>query len=63
MSTNRDQWRCYRCGEYDHFAQECPNTPTDDEMGHSNTEQASLQRLNHDSLPFNSKGEIECLNL
>ena len=63
MSTNRDQLRCYRCGEYDHFAQECPNTPTDDEMGHSDIEQASLQMLTHDGLPFNANGEVECLNL
>ena len=38
VSTNRDQLRCYRYGEYDHFAQECPNMPTDDEMGHSDSE-------------------------
>ena len=63
VSTNRDQLRCYRCGEYDHFAQECPKTPTDDEMGHSDTEQASLQMLTHYSLPFNANGEVECLNL
>ena len=43
INTNRDRVRCYRCGEPDHFAQECPNTPTDDEMGHSDTEPASLQ--------------------
>ena len=23
--------RCYRCREYDYFAAECPNTPTDEE--------------------------------
>ena len=26
VNTNRDRLRCYWCGEYDHFAQECPNT-------------------------------------
>ena len=31
VSTNRDCMRCYRCREYDHFAAECPNTPTDEE--------------------------------
>ena len=51
------------CGEYDHFAQECPNTPTDDEMGHSDSEQASLQMLTHDNLPLNPNGEVEYLNL
>ena len=45
VNTNRDRLRCYRCGEYDHFAQEYPNMPADDEMGHSDSEQASLQML------------------
>ena len=63
VNTNRDQLRCYRCCEYDHFAQECPNTPTDDEMGHSDTEQTSLQMLTHDNLPINSTAEVEYLNL
>ena len=63
VNTNRDRLRCYRCGEYDHFTQECPNTPTDDEMGHSDSEQASLQMLTQDSLPLNSNGEVEYLNL
>ena len=63
VSTNTDQLRCYRCGEYDHFAQDCPNSPTDDEMGYSDIEQASLQMLTHNGLPFNSNGEVECLNL
>ena len=63
VSINKDQLRCYRGGEYDHFAQECPNTPTDDEMGHSDTEQASLQMLTHDHSPINSNGEVEYLNL
>ena len=63
VSTNRDKLGCFRCGEYDHFAQECPNTPTDDEMCHSDTEQASLWMLTHDNLPLNSNGEVEYLNL
>ena len=41
----------------------CPNIPTDDEMGHSHTEDASLQMLTHDNLPINLDGEVECLNL
>ena len=24
-STNRDRNRCFKCREYDHFANECPN--------------------------------------
>ena len=50
VSTNRDRLRCYRCGEYNHFAQECPNMPMDEEMGHSDSEQAFLQMLTQDSL-------------
>ena len=28
-STNRDRIRCFKCREYDHFANECPNLVTD----------------------------------
>ena len=63
VNTNRDRLRCYRCGEHDHFAQEFPNIPTDNEMGHSDSEQASLQMLTQDSLPLNSNGEVEYLNI
>ena len=31
VSTNHDRVRCYQCREYDHFASECTNTPTDEE--------------------------------
>ena len=55
--------RCYRCGEPDRFAQECPNTPTDDEMCHSNTEPALLQILAPEELPLDFEGEVEYLNL
>ena len=63
VNTNRNRLRCYKCGENDHFAQGCPNMPTDGEMGHSDSEQASLQMLTQDSLPLNSNGEVEYLNL
>ena len=63
VNTKRDRLRCYRCGEYDHFVQECPNMPKDDEMGHSDSEQASLQMLTQDSLPLNSNGDVEYSNL
>ena len=59
VNTNRDRLRCYRHGEYDHFAQECPNMPTDDKMGHTDSEEACLQMLIQDSLPLNSNGEVE----
>ena len=60
---NRDRLRCYRCGEYDHFAQECPNKPTDDEMGHSVSEPALLQILTQEDMPLNFDGEVEYLKL
>ena len=63
VNTNRDRLRCYKCGEHDHFVHEYPNTPTDDEMGHSDSEQASLQMLTQDNLSLNSNGEVEYLNL
>ena len=28
-STNRDRIRCFKCREYDHFANECPNLVLD----------------------------------
>ena len=43
VNTNRDRIRCYRCRKYDHFARVCPNTVTDEELGHSDSEQAVLQ--------------------
>ena len=60
---NRDRLRCYRCGKSDHFAQERPNTPMDDEMGHSDSETASLQMLTQEDIPLNFNGDVEYLNL
>ena len=36
--------RCYRCREYDHFASECPNTPTDEETDYEDADPTSLQK-------------------
>ena len=33
MTTNRDRIGCFRCREYDHFANECSNTGIDDSDG------------------------------
>ena len=56
--------RCYRCSEYDYFAMQCPNAVTDEELDHSDSEQAVLQMLMQDN-PINSEGQaqVECLNL
>ena len=62
VSTNHDHVRCYRCREYDQFASECPNTPTDKETDYDDAESASLQMMTQDYFPIYS-GEVEYLNL
>ena len=42
---------------------EWPNTPTNEEMDHSDVEQASLQMLTQEHIPINFNGEVECLNM
>ena len=53
--------RCYRCREYDHFASECPNTPTDEETDYEDTNPTSLQIISQDYVPIDS--ERDYLNL
>ena len=48
LSTNRDCMWCYRCREYDHFASECPNTPTDEETDYEDADPTSLQMISQD---------------
>ena len=40
VTTNRDTIRCYRCREYGHFANECPNTIADDSDGYESDSMA-----------------------
>ena len=63
VSTNRDRVRCYRCREYDHFASECPNTPTDEETDYEDADPASLQIMSQSYGPNDSEREGEYLNL
>ena len=63
VSTNQDCVRCYRCREYDHFASECCNIPTDEEPDYDDTDPASLQMLVQNYYPIDSEGEVEYLNL
>ena len=45
-STNRDRVRCFKCREYDHFANECPNlVPRDSVRKSDGARLASLQIL------------------
>ena len=45
-----DRIRCYRCREYDHFANECPNTETH-ESGGQVSDNAALQVMATDIGP------------
>ena len=45
-STNRDRVQCFKCREYDHFANECPNlVPKDSDRESDGARLASLQIL------------------
>ena len=45
-STNRDRVQCFKCREYDHFANECPNlVPNDSDRESDGARSASLQIL------------------
>ena len=45
-STNRDRVQCFKCREYDHFANECPNlVPKDLDRESDGARSASLQIL------------------
>ena len=44
VTTNRDRIRCFRCREYDHFANECPNIGTDYSDGYK-SDRAALQLM------------------
>ena len=44
---NKDRIRCFRCREYDHFANECPSTGIDDSDGYE-SDSAALQLMTTD---------------
>ena len=46
--------RCYRCREYDHFASEHPNIPTDEEPDYNDTDPVSWEMLAQNYYPVNS---------
>ena len=61
VSTNRDRLRLFRCSEYNHFARECPNTMTEDDLDQEDFDSATLQMLSQDdSLNY---AEVEGLNM
>ena len=44
-STNRDRIRCFKCREYDHFANECPNLVPDNSDRESDSARLVLLHL------------------
>ena len=47
---NRDRIRCYKCREYDHFANECPNlVPKDSDRESDGTRSISLHLADSDT--------------
>ena len=48
VPMNRNRVRCYKCIEYDHFANECPNSVTDDSVGYE-SDRAALQLIASDT--------------
>ena len=44
VTTNIDRIRCFRCREYDHFANECPDVGTGDSDGYE-SDRAALQLM------------------
>ena len=63
VSTNCECVRCYQCQEYDHFASECPNTPTDEETDYEDADPASLKMMSQSYSPIDSEWDVDYLNL
>ena len=55
--------QCYRCREYDHFASECPYTPTDEETDYEDTNPTSLHIMSQSYGSIDSEKEHDYLNL
>ena len=53
ITMNRDRIRCYKCREYDHFANECPNIVTSNSEGHE-SDNAALQVMATDTESCNT---------
>ena len=64
VSTNRDRIRSFRCREYDHFANNCPKSVTDEDSDQGELYQVTLQILTQDN-PTSSdmSASVHCLNL
>ena len=67
LTSTRDRIRCFRCREYDHFANECPNTGIENSDGYD-SDSVGLQLMvtdieTHDSYDITTfTEETEHLN-
>ena len=60
INTNRDRIRCFRCREYNHFANECPNQVADD----SDKESDDARSLSLHLADSDTESDVEqCLNV
>ena len=57
---NRDRVRCYKCKEYDHFANGCPNSVMDDSDGYE-SDRAALELIAMDAEIYHIMKEQDCL--
>ena len=48
-STNRERIRCFKCREYDHFANECPNLTPDTDRENDSARSVSLHLADSDT--------------
>ena len=64
MNTNRDRIRCFKGRGYDHFAEPCPNSVTNEDSDHDDISQSVLQMLLQDEYVSTELHEtMEHLNL
>ena len=60
-STNRDRVQCFKCREYDHFVNECPNLVLEDLDREGDSTRSALLQILADS---DTGSEVEqCLNI
>ena len=62
VSTTRDRIRCFKCREYDHFANNCPNSITDEDSDQGELHQVTLPILTQDNPTCSDvSASVDCL--
>ena len=59
VTMNRDRIRCFKCREYDHFANECPNTGIENSDGYE-SDSTALQLMATDTESHDSYDITRC---